>query len=110
MTYGASWKSILKACSSVMKYYDGLQILSGDDVVNLNNEEELMKLIEARSLTFRGMSTIVKAPIMITFYNQLNAVDVNVAKASEEFSVAEYERFIKSLCQYMDSIELAMHR
>ncbi|MFA6337630.1 MAG: hypothetical protein WCX26_02790 [Saccharofermentanales bacterium] len=93
-----------------MKYYDGLQILSGDDVVNLNNEEELMKLIEARSLTFRGMSTIVKAPIMITFYNQLNAVDVNVAKASEEFSVAEYERFIKSLCQYMDSIELAMHR
>ena len=48
--------------------------------------------------------------IMITFYNQTNIVDVNVAKMTDEFAVADYEKFNKSLCQYLDSIELAMYR
>ncbi len=51
-----------------------------------------------------------KVPIMITFYNQTNIVDVNVAKMTDEFSKTDYEKFNKSLCQYLDSIELAMYR
>lgn len=53
---------------------------------------------------------MIKVPIMITFYNQTNIVDVNVAKMTYEFSKTDYEKFNKSLCQYLDSIELAMYR
>ena len=47
---------------------------------------------------------------MITFYNQLQAVRCSVACATEEFQVADYEKFNKSLAQYMDSLEIAMFR
>ena len=54
------------------------------------------------------ISTILKVPVMITFYNQLQAVDVNVAKVTKEFEVCDYQKFNVSMGQYMDSIELAM--
>ncbi|MCM1496827.1 MAG: hypothetical protein NC089_13655 [Bacteroides sp.] len=69
-----------------------------------------MNLKEARNLTFRGRSTIIKVPIMITFYNQSNAVDVCVAMMTDEFTKTDYEKFNKSLGQYLDSIELAMYK
>jgi hypothetical protein len=47
---------------------------------------------------------------MITFYNQTNIVDVNVAKVTDEFKSADYEKYNKSLCQYMSSLEIAMYR
>ena len=49
-------------------------------------------------------------PYIVTFMNQTNVVDVNVAQATAEFSEADYQKFNMSLCQYMDSIELAMYR
>lgn len=110
LTYGTGWEGILKACNSVKKYYEGLEILVDNNIVSAKTEEEIMQLEEAGSLTFRGISTIVKVPITITFYNQLQAVDVNVAMTVEEFATTDYEKFNKSLCQYMDSIELAMNR
>ena len=110
LTYGTGWEGILKACNSVMKYYDKLEILVDNNIVNAKSEEEIMKLDESRSLTFRGLSKIIKVPLMITFYNQLQAVDVSVAMIGEEFSTVDYEKFNKSLGQYMDSIELAMNR
>lgn len=110
LTYRTGWEGILKACNSVKGYYASLEILVDNKVVNAKTEEEIMKLAEAGSLTFRGMSTIMKVPLMITFYNQLQAVDVSVAMATEEFSTADYEKFNISLGQYMDSIELAMNR
>ena len=110
LTYRVGWEHICKAAKSVYDYYQGLEILVENKPVNAANKDELLSLEEARALTIRGMSTIVKVPIMITFYNQTNVVDVNVAKVTEEFKTAEYERFNKSLCQYLDSMELAMYR
>lgn len=110
LTYRVGWEHICKAAKSVYDYYQGLEILVDNKMVNVTNKDELMNLEEARAMTIRGMSTIVKIPIMITFYNQTNVVDVNVAKATEEFKNAEYESFNKSLCQYLDSMELAMYR
>jgi hypothetical protein len=46
---------------------------------------------------------------MITFYNQINAVDVTAARVTDEFRDADYQKFNMSLGQYMDSIELAMY-
>lgn len=110
LTYRVGWEHICKAAKSVYDYYKGLEILVDNKVVNVANKDELMNLEESRAMTIRGMSTIVKVPIMITFYNQTNIVDVNIAKATEEFKSAEYESFNKSLCQYLDSLELAMYR
>ena len=43
-------------------------------------------------------------------WNKWGVVEVNVAKMTSEFSESDYEKFNKSLCQYLDSIELAMYR
>ena len=76
----------------------------------MNEKENILNVDESSSMTIRGMSTIVGIPIMITFYNQTNIVDINVAKATEEFKSADYQSFNKSLCQYLDSMEIAMHQ
>ena len=68
-----------------------------------------MSIEENGDMTLRGLSKILKVPIMITFYNQLSAVDVNVARATDEFKNTDYEKFNHSLCQYLDSMELAMY-
>lgn len=109
-TYGVDWESILKACNLAKKYYNGLEILIDNNIVSIETDEEVLQIEEASSLTFRGISTIFKLPITITFYNQLKAVDVSVAMDNNEFSSADYEKFNKSLCQYMNSIELAMNK
>ena len=110
LTYPTGWDNITKAVASVYDYYDNAEVLAGGESVNVASREEINDISENRTMTIRGMSKIVKAPIMITFYNQLQAVDVNVPENIEEFRDTDYEKFNHSLCQYMDSIELAMHR
>ncbi len=61
-------------------------------------------------MTIRGMSKIIKVPLIITFYNQLKTVNVAVARTTEEFKEANYQKFNTSLEEYMDSLELAMYR
>ena len=110
LTYRVGWEHICKAAHSVYDYYNGLEILVDDRAVNVMNKESVLSIDESSSMTIRGMSTIVGIPIMITFYNQTNIVDINVARATEEFKSADYQSFNKSLCQYLDSMEIAMHR
>lgn len=110
LTYRVGWEHICKAVNSVYEFYTNQEVLVEDKVAAINAKEEILSLAEGGGLTIRGISTIIKVPIMITFYNQTNIVDVNVAKMTDEFVVADYEKFNKSLCQYLDSIELAMYR
>ena len=110
LTYRVGWKQICKASYSVYDYYNGLEILIDNRAVNDIKKENILNVDESSSMTIRGMSTIVGIPIMITFYNQTNIVDINVAKATEEFKSADYQSFNKSLCQYLDSMEIAMHQ
>ena len=91
-------------------YYSGLELLLDDRRIEIQNKMELLHLQEGRNLTIRGMSKIIGVPIMITFYNQSEAVDVNVAGMTKEFQNVDYQGFNMSLGQYMDSIEIAMHR
>ena len=110
LTYRVGWEHICKAVNSVYEFYTNQEVLVEDKVAAINAKEEILSLAEGGGLTIRGISTIIKVPIMITFYNQTNIVDVNVAKMTDEFAAADYEKFNKSLCQYLDSIELAMYR
>ena len=61
-------------------------------------------------MTIRGISKIIQVPLSITFYNQMNTVDVNTAKATSEFINTDYQKLNMSLCQFLDSLELAMYR
>lgn len=110
LTYKVGWEHICKAASAIFDYYDGLEILVDGEAVEVSSKEDVLHLDEARDLVVRGMSRIIKVPLMITFYNQTNAVSVSVAGATDEFKEADYQRFNMSLGQYMDSIELAMYR
>ncbi|MGN0350712.1 MAG: hypothetical protein ACI4ES_03595 [Roseburia sp.] len=110
LTYKVGWDTICKAAHSVYDYYNGVEILVNNKVVKITGKDSIFSIEESSTLTIRGISTIVKVPIMITFVNQTNLVDVNVACATEEFKSADYQKFNMSLGQYMDSIELAMYR
>lgn len=110
LTYRVSWEQICRAAASVYNYYDGLEILVDDKVIELPLKENVLKIEEARTLTFRGVSQIIKVPMMITFYNQLQDVDVNIPVTNGEFSKADYQSFNLSLGQYLDSIEIAIYR
>ncbi len=110
LTYRVGWEHICKAAHSVYDFYGQPEILVDGKQVDIKNKDDILDIEEAGNLVIRGMSTIIKVPLMITFYNQLSAVDVNVAGATEEFKAADYQKFNMFLGQYMDSIELAMYR
>ena len=85
-------------------------ILVDNKRTNVSSKEDIIKLDEARNMTVRGLSKILKVPMMVTFFNQINTVNVSIAQATDEFKTADYQRFNMSLGQYMDSIELSMYR
>ena len=46
---------------------------------------------------------------MLVFHNQVSYVNVAVGRVGEEYQNTDYEKFNKSLGQFMDSIEIMMH-
>jgi hypothetical protein len=69
LTYSAGWKQICKAAYSVYDYYNQVEILVDGAPVSLSSKDEILQLKEAGNLVLRGISTIVKVPLMITFYS-----------------------------------------
>lgn len=110
LTYAVGWEQIRKAADLMFDYYDNLEILVDNKRTNMSSKGDIIKLDEARSMTVRGLSKILKVPMMVTFFNQINTVNVSIAQATDEFKTADYQRFNMSLGQYMDSIELSMYR
>ncbi|AME09818.1 hypothetical protein AXE85_06445 [Gemella sp. oral taxon 928] len=110
LTYRVGWEHICKAVNLAYDYYDNVEVLVDDKIVSINSKEEVLKLEEAGKMTIRGISKIIGVPLMITFFNQLQVVRCSVGCLTEEFQVAEYEKFNKSLAQYMDSLEISMYR
>ena len=110
LTYRVDWEHICKGVKLAYDYYENVEVLVDDKIVNINSKEQVMELEEAGKMTIRGISKILGVPLMITFFNQLQVARCSVACAIEEFQVADYEKFNKSLAQYMDSLEIAMFR
>lgn len=114
LTYPVGWESILNAAALVWHYTKDPELLTGDaggeKQVSVSSAEQVQTLPEAGTLTIRGFSTIVKVPLMLVFFNQSDMVRLYVACATEEFSEADYREFNLSMCQFMDSAELAMYR
>jgi hypothetical protein len=76
----------------------------------MTDAEALLSPEEAGYLMIRGVSETIGVPISITFCNQTDFVRETVISATEEFTKADYRQFNLSMCQYMDSIEMAMYR
>lgn len=110
LTYRVGWERICKAVSAVYDSFNGAEVLVDGKMVNVAGKDAILQLPESRNLIIRGNSTIIKSPVMLTFYNQLQTVSVTIPCMTEEFKSADYQRFNISLGQYMDSIELAMYR
>ncbi|NLZ66134.1 MAG: hypothetical protein GX910_00510 [Clostridiaceae bacterium] len=110
LTFPVGWDRICKAVSMVFDYYEDAEILIDGKKAEILSKDDILGFEEAGSMTVRGMSIIIKAPITITFYNQLQVVNVAVASMTDEFKEADYQEFNMSLGQYMDSLELAMYR
>ena len=110
LTYRVGWEHVCKGVKLAYDYYDNVEVLVDDKIININSKEQVMELEEAGKMTIRGISKIIGVPLMITFYNQLQVVRCSVGCVTEEFQVADYEKFNKSLAQYMDSLEIAMFR
>ncbi|MBQ9544813.1 MAG: hypothetical protein IJV00_06785 [Clostridia bacterium] len=114
LTYAVGWEQILRAAALMYRYTSEPQVLTGDacneSQADVKAPEEISSLAEAGYLTLRGSSEVLGVPMMITFYNQLDFVRVWVACATEEFFEADYKKFNLSMCQFLDSAELAMHR
>jgi hypothetical protein len=112
LTYRVGWEQICGAAALIYHYMTDPEILVGDAGgernVTINDEDEITSLDEAGYLTIRGLSDIIHVPLMITFYNQLDLVRASVACATEEFMEADYREFNLSMCQFMDSAEIAM--
>ena len=110
LTNGVSWKTLCRAVAAAYPSFQRAEVLRDDVAVDLAGAEEILGIGEAFRLTLRGLSTIVHIPMMITFYNQTDLVDLALPKDGEEFAEADYERFNRSMCQFMDSLELMMYR
>ena len=111
LTYRIGWDKIKKAVALAYEFYDHVEILVDNIPVDVKCKEDILKIEERGNMVIRGQSKIINnQPVMIVFYNQLAAVDVNVARMSDEFNDTNYEKFNHSMCQFLDSIELAMYR
>ncbi len=110
LTYPASWEQICKGVSALYEFYGDVEILVDNQVVDIKDHSDIMNIPEGGRMVIRGFSKIIKAPVMITFMNQMKDVFVTVPETCNEFTNVTYEKFNHSMCQYLDSVELAMHR
>ena len=116
LTYRVSWETLLKGVRGVYPYMrdvsqnaDNPEILVDDEIIQISSPDEILAIPEAGSITIRGFSPVIKAPAMLVFHNQVSYVNVAVGRVGEEYQNTDYEKFNKSLGQFMDSIEIMMH-
>ena len=110
LTYPTGWEGICKAVSFAYPYFGQPEVLKNNSVVNISEKSEILRLQEGMNLTLRGISSTFHCPVMITFYNQTKIVEMSLPSLDGEFSEADYEKFNKSCCDYLTSIEIAMNR
>jgi hypothetical protein len=113
LTYRVGWDRIVNAAALIYRYTKDPEVFVGDadgeKAITVNSPEEILEIEEYGYLTIRGESEIIGVPIMITFYNQSDYVRQSVISTTDEFKESDYEKFNLSMCQYMDSVEIAMY-
>ncbi len=116
LTYRVSWETLLKGVRGVYPYMrdvsrngDHPEVLADDEIIQISSPDDILAIPEAGSITIRGYVPVIKTAAMLVFHNQVSYVNVAVGRVGEEFQTTDYEKFNKSMCQFMDSIEIMMH-
>ena len=108
-TYRVAWEKLLLAVYGAYRYFSDPEVLVDGKPVEIGDPEEILTIAEDRNIMLRGISTVISAPLMISFYNQVQFVNVSVAAVNDEFRDTDYEKYNKSMGQLMDSMEIMMH-
>ena len=109
LTYRVAWEQLLLAVYGAYRYFSDPEVLVDGKPVDIGTPEEILTIAEDRNIMLRGISTVITAPLMISFYNQVQFVNVSVAAVNDEFRDTDYEKYNKSMGQLMDSMEIMMH-
>ena len=109
LTYRVAWEQLLLAVYGAYRYFSDPEVLVDGKPVEIGDPEEILTIAEDRNIMLRGISTVITAPLMISFYNQVQFVNVSVAAVNDEFRDTDYEKYNKSMGQLMDSMEIMMH-
>ena len=109
LTYRVAWEQLLLAVYGAYRYFSDPEVLVDGKPVEIGAPEEILTIAEDRNIMLRGISTVITAPLMISFYNQAQFVNVSVAAVNDEFRDTDYEKYNKSMGQLMDSMEIMMH-
>ena len=100
---------LIQGVRGVYPYIEDAEVQVDGEPLRFSTPEDLLAIPEAGSMTIRGFSPVIKAPTMLVFHNQTSFVNVAVGRVGEEYQHTDYEKFNKSLGQFMDSIEIMMH-
>ena len=109
LTYRVAWEQLLLAVYGAYRYFSDPEVLVDGKPVEIGTPEDILTIAEDRNIMLRGISTVITAPLMISFYNQVQFVNVSVAAVNDEFRDTDYEKYNKSMGQLMDSMEIMMH-
>ena len=109
LTYRVAWEQLLLAVYGAYRYFSDPEVLVDGKPVEIGDPAEILTIAEDRNIMLRGISTVIAAPLMITFFNQVHFVNVSVGAVNDEFRDTDYEKYNKSMCQLMDSMEIMMH-
>ena len=109
LTYRVAWEQLLLAVYGAYRFFSDPEVLVDGKPVEIGDPAEILTIAEDRNIMLRGISTVITAPLMITFYNQVHFVNVSVGAVNDEFRDTDYEKYNKSMCQLMDSMEIMMH-
>ena len=109
LTYRVAWEQLLLAVYGAYRYFSDPEVLVDGEPVDIAAPTDILSIAEDRNIMLRGISTVITAPLMITFYNQVHFVNVSVGAVNDEFRDTDYEKYNKSMGQLMDSMEIMMH-
>ena len=70
LTYRVPWEKLIQGVRGVYPYIEDAEVQVDGDPLHFSAPEDLLAIPEASSIMIRGMSPILKAPIMLTFFNQ----------------------------------------
>ena len=109
LTYRVAWEQLLLAVYGAYRFFSDPEVLVDGKPVEIGDPAEILTIAEDRNIMLRGISTVIAAPLMITFFNQVHFVNVSVGAVNDEFRDTDYEKYNKSMGQLMDSMEIMMH-
>ena len=109
LTHRVSWEQMLQAIYAAFDYFTEIVIFVDEKKHRITSRDEVLSIPESWNVSIAGTSLVFKVPMIIFFYNQVQFVNVSVGAVNDEFRNTDYEKYNKSMCQLMDSMEIMMH-